>query len=81
MVLGQSVEVGVVWEQLVDVCPLFVVVVCVRRAVAPTARVIVAGFQTALFCRFPFVLGFDLDTLVLAKAALLLVGGVVQVGQ
>ena len=81
VVLRQSLEISVVREQFLDMCALFVVVMRVSRAVVPTAGVVVAGFQTALLRRFPFVVRLHLDTLIFAEAGLVLVRCVIQVGR
>ena len=76
VVLRQTVHLRIVGVQLIDHTAVLTFVMCVRRTVAPVARVVVSGFQTTLRRRFPFVIGLDLDTLLLTRAVLVLPGRV-----
>ena len=50
-----------------------VVVIGVSITVTPVTGVVVAGFQTTLLRRFPFIVRLDLDTLFATLAVLVLV--------
>ena len=63
MVLCQSVEIGVVLIQFLNMRTVGIVVMGVSRTVTPVARVVISCFQTALRRWFPFVVGLDLNTL------------------
>ena len=53
-----------------------IVVMRVRRTVTPVTRVVISCFQTTLRRRFPFIVGLDLDALLLAPTVLVLIGRV-----
>ena len=75
MVLGQSVYVGVIGVQFrFQITTVRISVMRVGEVIFPVPRVVVSGFQTTLLRRFPFVIGLDLDALVLVIGRLVLVG-------
>ena len=73
MILGQTVHVGVVGEELVYVALIRIVVIGVCEVLIPVTGVVITRFEPALLGRFPLIIRLDLYALVRIVGPLVLV--------